>query len=43
MKGKRRIDEGKGGTYLVRRACKAAAQFSNKETAHYACLLEVFA
>ena len=28
--------------YRVRRACKAAAAFSGKETAHYACIVEVF-
>jgi hypothetical protein len=28
--------------YRVRRACKAAAAFSGKETAHYACIIEVF-
>lgn len=29
--------------YRVRRACKAAAAFSGKESAHYACIIEVFA
>jgi len=29
-------------TYRVRRACKASAAFSGKETAHYACIIEVF-
>jgi hypothetical protein len=29
--------------YRVRRACKAAAAFSGKESAHYACIVEVFA
>lgn len=28
--------------YRVRRACKAAAAFSGKESAHYACIVEVF-
>lgn len=28
--------------YRVRRACKAAAAFSNRESAHYACIVEVF-
>ena len=28
--------------YRVRRACKAAAAFSGKESAHYACIIEVF-
>lgn len=28
--------------YRVRRACKAAAAFSGKETAHYACIVEVY-
>ncbi len=31
-----------GGTYVVRRAVKAAASFSGKESAHYVCLLEIF-
>lgn len=30
-----------GGKYAVRRTCKAAASFANKETAYYACLIEV--
>jgi hypothetical protein len=29
------------GHYRVRRACKATAAFSGKETAHYACIIEV--
>jgi hypothetical protein len=29
--------------YRVRRTCKAAAAFSGRETAHYACIIEVFA
>jgi hypothetical protein len=28
--------------YRMRRACKAAAAFSGKETAHYGCIVEVF-
>lgn len=28
--------------YRVRRACKASATFSGKESAHYACIIEVF-
>lgn len=28
--------------YRVRRACKAASAFSGKESAHYACIIEVF-
>lgn len=39
--GMKRID-GTDGHYRVRRTCKAAASFGNRETAHYACLLEVF-
>jgi hypothetical protein len=39
--GKRDIP-GCGAHYRVRRACKAAAAFSGKESAHYACILEVF-
>lgn len=31
-----------GGFYYVRRVCKASSSFSRKETAHYACVLEVF-
>jgi len=31
-----------GGCYHVRRTVKAAASFSNKNTAHYVCLIEVF-
>jgi hypothetical protein len=34
---------GCGATYRVRRACKATAAFSGKETAHYACIIEVYA
>ena len=30
------------GCFHVRRTVKAAASFSNKETAHYVCLIEVF-
>jgi len=30
------------GYYRVRRTCKAAASFTNRETAHYACLIEVY-
>ena len=30
------------GTYRVRRACKATAAFSGKETAHYSCIIEVY-
>lgn len=33
---------GSNGHYRVRRACKATATFSGKETAHYACIIEVF-
>lgn len=33
---------GSQGHYRVRRACKATAAFSGKETAHYACIVEVF-
>lgn len=33
---------GANAHYRVRRACKAAAAFSGKETAHYACIIEVF-
>ncbi|WP_323772662.1 hypothetical protein [Alcanivorax sp.] len=32
----------KGGFYHVRRVCKASSSFSRKESAHYACVLEVF-
>jgi hypothetical protein len=35
--------EGIQAHYRVRRACKAALAFSGKETAHYACIIEVFA
>ena len=30
------------GCFHVRRTVKAAASFSNKKTAHYLCLIEVF-
>lgn len=33
---------GQDAHYRVRRACKAAAAFSGKESAHYACIIEVF-
>lgn len=33
---------GEGAHYRVRRACKAAAAFSGRESAHYACIVEVF-
>jgi hypothetical protein len=33
---------GEDAHYRVRRACKAAAAFSGKESAHYACIIEVF-
>lgn len=33
---------GSDAHYRVRRACKAAAAFSGKESAHYACIIEVF-
>lgn len=33
---------GQNAHYRVRRACKAAAAFSGKESAHYACIIEVF-
>ena len=33
---------GSTAKYRVRRACKASAAFSGKETAHYACIIEVF-
>ena len=39
--GKNNI-HGQDAHYRVRRACKAAAAFSGKETAHYACIIEVF-
>lgn len=32
---------GVNGLFKVRRTCKAAASFGNRETAHYACLVEV--
>ena len=39
--GKNNIS-GADAHYRVRRACKAAAAFSGKESAHYACIIEVF-
>ena len=30
-----------GATYRVRRACKASAAFNGRETAHYACIIEL--
>lgn len=39
--GKKKI-VGTDGHYRVRRTCKAAASFGNRETAHYGCLIEVF-
>jgi len=33
---------GQDAHYRVRRACKAAAAFSGKGSAHYACIIEVF-
>lgn len=33
---------GTSAKYRVRRACKATAAFSGKESAHYACIVEVF-
>lgn len=33
---------GTSATYRVRRACKATAAFSGKDTAHYACIIEVY-
>jgi hypothetical protein len=33
---------GANARYRVRRACKAAAAFSGKDSAHYACIIEVF-
>lgn len=33
---------GTSAKYRVRRACKATAAFSRKESAHYACIVEVF-
>jgi hypothetical protein len=41
MLGKNNIP-GENAHYRVRRACKAAAAFSGKESAHYACIIEVF-
>ncbi len=35
--------KGVAAHYRVRRACKAAASFSGKASAHYACILEIFA
>ena len=34
--------QGANAHYRVRRACKAAAAFTGKESAHYACLIEVY-
>ena len=34
---------GTASKYRVRRACKASAAFSGKASAHYACIIEVFA
>lgn len=34
--------QGQNAHYRVRRACKAATAFSGRETAHYACIIEVF-
>lgn len=31
------------GVFRVRRACKASAAFSGRETAHYACIVDVYA
>ena len=39
--GKKKIDNSKGH-YRVRRTWKAAKAFKSKESAHYACLIEVF-
>lgn len=41
--GKAILNEIKGKTYIakVRRACKAAASFKSKDSAHYSCLIEV--
>lgn len=33
---------GSNSYFRVRRACKASAAFSGKETAHYACIVEVY-
>lgn len=33
---------GQDAHFRVRRVCKAAATFSGKESAHYACIIEVF-
>jgi hypothetical protein len=33
---------GQDAHYRVRRACKAAAAFSGKESAHYACIIEIY-
>lgn len=40
--GEQKID-GINAHYLVRRICKATATFSGRESAHYACVIEVFA
>lgn len=37
--GRQRVE---GGFYYVRKVCKASSSFSFKESAHYACVLEVF-
>ena len=42
VKGKLPIPNCPTSHFRVRRSCKAAPAFSNKEAAHYACLLEVF-
>ena len=45
-KGKSRLGKqpipGTSGHFRVRRTCKAAKSYSRRDTAHYACLLEVF-
>jgi len=41
LRGKHDIHE-HDAHYRVRRVCKAAASFSGKEKAHYACIIEVF-
>jgi hypothetical protein len=33
---------GQNAHYRVRRVCKAAASFGSRESAHYACIIEVF-
>lgn len=42
IRGKQPIIDCPTSHFRVRRSCKAAPAFSNKDTAHYACLLEVF-